>query len=95
MWILLISHSIQRADYSASAFIQNMGVNHCCTEIRMTKQLLHCSNVVAVFKKEYIFLLSVLADAGEHHDEGEDIEEGGDDGEEEFYERDAVYFDAF
>lgn len=61
----------------------------------MTKQLLHCSNVVAVFKKEYIFLLSVLADAGEHHDEGEDVEEGRDDGEEQFYERDAEYFYAF
>ena len=61
----------------------------------MTKQFLHCSNVVAVFKEVCVFLLSVLTDAGEHHDEGEDVEEGGDDGEEQLYERDAVYFDAF
>ena len=61
----------------------------------MTKQFLHCSNVVAVFKEVCIFLLPMLPCAGKHHDEGEDVEEGGDNSEEEFYERDAEYFDAF
>jgi hypothetical protein len=45
------SHPIQWTPNTMSTFVEDMRVNHCSFNIRMTKQFLNSTNVVAIFKQ--------------------------------------------
>jgi len=45
------SELIQWAQYAPAAFIQHMGINHCCGNIAMPQQFLHRADVIARFQQ--------------------------------------------
>lgn len=46
-----LNHFVQRTHHAFAAFIQHMGINHRGGNIRMTEQLLHRSDVVAILQQ--------------------------------------------
>jgi len=45
------SELIQWTQYAPAAFIQHMGINHCCGNIAMPQQFLHRADVIARFQQ--------------------------------------------
>jgi len=47
----IMNSSVNGTPYGTAAFVQDVGVNHCCRNVLVPQQFLHGSDIVSVGKK--------------------------------------------